>query len=290
MHKSERVCDIPESQAIYFCVDDRIVHAARQQNGEASCPSMHENTQLSNKIAEMVGGQIGGLASALPARQTPLQRGFEIIAQTYPGAPAVKCHDRTLSYGELDAEADELALDLQREGLVPGSFCTVGLDPSLAQVRAILAIVKAGAAYLQFDPVFPARYVPTILQILQPSVLFVHTSNCFRDSDSAMRIMCCDEDAASLPYGWPDEAPVAPATPAHAFATLAADGAVCLWICTHLGLANASGAMRKPPPLAHCDADPAALWRTLSVGTALTIPPSPAAGPKGRRHSLPWRA
>jgi hypothetical protein len=257
------------NDGLYLCADGEILYAAQQRNNDEDYIGEGLAARLSQVLHAFSHGQNDAAAGIGLA---PLQRRFEVIAHTYPGAPAIRCRDQVLSYGELDAEADELALDLQRAGLAPGSFCAVRLQPSLAQVRVILAIVKAGAAYVQFDRDLAPERMALVLQVLQPSILFVDAAERMTDSDSAMRIVRCEEEAARLPYGWPDEAPVGPATPAHVFAGVANDGGVCIWICTHLGLGKAPDAMRRPPPLAGCGADPAALWRPLSAGAVLTIP------------------
>jgi non-ribosomal peptide synthetase component F len=199
----------------------------------------------------------------------PLQRRFEIIAQTTPCATAVRCNGRHLTYGELDAQADELALHLQQGGLVPGSFCVVGLEPSLAQVRAILAVLKAGAVCLQFDPALPRLSRAVVFAAFRPSILFARDCGCEPGSD--MRMIRCGEEADDLPHGWPDELPVDAHTPAHAIAAVSDDGSLCISVRTHQALCacldteNGIGPPRAAAP------DPARLWRPLSNGAQLTI-------------------
>jgi non-ribosomal peptide synthetase component F len=201
----------------------------------------------------------------------PLQRRFEIIAQTNPAARAVACNGRILTYGELDTQADELALQLQRDGLPPGSCCLLRLEPSLAFARAILATLKAGAICLQIDPALPHERCAAVIELLKPALLFVHERDTVGWGDDAMRTVRCGEDPAPLPYGWPDESPVVDDTPAHVFATLSADGDLRTRICTHKALGASLDAVADARLLEA--ADPATFWRSLSTGALLTIIP-----------------
>ncbi|WP_169444415.1 AMP-binding protein [Massilia niastensis] len=227
----------------------------------ASSPLM----QLYAALCDYAGGRRETAGS--PSRE-PLQRRFEVIARTTPCAVAVDFNGRRLTYGELDEQADALALHLQAGGLMPGSFCMVDLEPSLAQVRAILAVLKAGAACLLFDSGIAQGAAAAVLAAFRPALRFTRGGHASRVEEE-MKTICCDEDAADLPYGWPDELPVGPRTPAWAYAQLSADGDLCISVRTHQALgASLDGASRPAPALG---ADPGGLWQPLSSGAPLTI-------------------
>jgi amino acid adenylation domain-containing protein len=61
-----------------------------------------------------------------------------------------------LSYGELDARANRLAHYLVERGVGPDVIVGVHMDRSLELVVAMLAVMKAGGAYLPLDPNYPA--------------------------------------------------------------------------------------------------------------------------------------
>lgn len=88
---------------------------------------------------------------------------FEVQADKTPDAPALVCGDLSLSYGELDAAANRLAHCLRKRGARPGSFVGLCLERSSElPVVAILACLKAGAAYAPIEPSFPderIRYI-----------------------------------------------------------------------------------------------------------------------------------
>ena len=82
---------------------------------------------------------------------------FERQAARFPQATALVCGRETLSYGELDRRATLLARRLARRGVGPedrvGVFAARGAD----LVIALLAVLKAGAAYVPLDPAYPEQ-------------------------------------------------------------------------------------------------------------------------------------
>ncbi|MGV9268005.1 amino acid adenylation domain-containing protein [Kitasatospora sp. NPDC003701] len=91
-------------------------------------------------------------AGPVPGPLHPVPARFAERVAAAPGAPALECAGRTLSYAELDRRAEELA---DRLGPVAGRLVAVRLAPSFDLVVALLAIWKAGAGYLPIDPAHP---------------------------------------------------------------------------------------------------------------------------------------
>jgi len=83
-----------------------------------------------------------------------------------PEAPAVVYERETLSYGELDERANQLAHLLRSRGVGRGSFVGIYLTRSAEMVVALLAVLKAGAAYLPLDLSYPAARARWILSSL----------------------------------------------------------------------------------------------------------------------------
>ncbi|MEV5976612.1 amino acid adenylation domain-containing protein [Streptomyces sp. NPDC052114] len=73
-----------------------------------------------------------------------------------PRAEALVFGDQRLSYAELDARANRLARHLTARGVAPGAFVGVLLERSPDLVVAMLAALKAGAAFIPYDPAWPA--------------------------------------------------------------------------------------------------------------------------------------
>src|SRR6185295_4935986 len=87
--------------------------------------------------------------------QPSLDRLFARAAALDPEAEAVRCDGAGLSYGELDRRSNRLARRLARVGVRPGDLVAVSLERSLDLLVGIVAVLKAGAAYVPIDPGYP---------------------------------------------------------------------------------------------------------------------------------------
>ncbi|MFL6199420.1 MAG: amino acid adenylation domain-containing protein [Thermoanaerobaculia bacterium] len=76
-------------------------------------------------------------------------------ARRTPDALAVVQGDREITYRELDARADRLAGDLRARGVEPETVVAIHLRKSPEAILAVLAVLKAGGAYLPLDPEYP---------------------------------------------------------------------------------------------------------------------------------------
>ncbi len=85
------------------------------------------------------------------------------VART-PDAIAVTDGSAELTYAELDASANRLARWLIARGVGPEQVVAVSLPRSAAQVVALLAVAKSGAAYLPVDPELPAGRIAALLR------------------------------------------------------------------------------------------------------------------------------
>jgi amino acid adenylation domain-containing protein len=93
-------------------------------------------------------------ATAYP-RNATIDALFAEQAERRPNAIAVECDDARLTYAELDSFANWLAGQLAGMGVQPGDRVGLYVDRSLALVVGMLAILKAGAAYVPLDPAYP---------------------------------------------------------------------------------------------------------------------------------------
>ena len=89
---------------------------------------------------------------------------FEEQVGWSPGSPAVVSDDRTLSYQELNVQANRLANYLRDVGVKPEEMVAVCFERSVDLIVAILGILKAGCAYVPLDPKFPKGRLDYILK------------------------------------------------------------------------------------------------------------------------------
>jgi amino acid adenylation domain-containing protein len=93
----------------------------------------------------------------------PLHGRFERQVQETPDSTAVVFRDASLTYKELDRRANFIARLLQSQGVGRGSIVGICLPRSLEMVMGLLGILKAGAAYMPFEPDFPEARVAYML-------------------------------------------------------------------------------------------------------------------------------
>ncbi|WP_150114213.1 AMP-binding protein, partial [Polynucleobacter yangtzensis] len=84
------------------------------------------------------------------------------VART-PEAIALVYEEQSLTYAQLDARANQLARYLISQGIGPEQIVALLLDRSPQMIVALLAILKAGAAYLPLDPDYPAQRLSFML-------------------------------------------------------------------------------------------------------------------------------
>ena len=102
---------------------------------------------------------LGSGEPAPPGPPQPAFRAFEERAREQGDAAALEQVGRpgAMSYAALDAQANRMAHHLIGLGLRPGQIAIVALERCPAQIIALLAVHKAGAAYLPVEPGAPAE-------------------------------------------------------------------------------------------------------------------------------------
>ncbi|WP_017218555.1 non-ribosomal peptide synthetase [Pseudoalteromonas sp. NJ631] len=106
--------------------------------------------------AELAQIQEWEQSAAYQGNNLPIHSYVEHWAGSNPDKPAICVAGNTLSYGEVNTRANQLARYLQSQGVSKGAFIGVTFERSTDLVIAMLAIVKAGAVYVPLDPDYPA--------------------------------------------------------------------------------------------------------------------------------------
>jgi non-ribosomal peptide synthetase-like protein len=92
---------------------------------------------------------------------------FEQQASARAGSVALVCAGQEMTYGELDRRANQLARFLRHRAVSRGDCVGLWLPRSIDAIVSLLAILKAGAAYVPLDPEFPPERVNFILSDCQ---------------------------------------------------------------------------------------------------------------------------
>lgn len=108
---------------------------------------------------------------SVPASHVTLIERVEAQVARTPDAVAVVADGESLTYAELDAHAEQLAVELARRGVGPETVVSVVLPRSTKVVVALLGVLKAGGAYLPVDPAYAAARLPHVLPTARPHLI-----------------------------------------------------------------------------------------------------------------------
>ena len=132
----------------------------RIRDFEVLTPGEHQRLQQWNQAA-VVAGQPEQL----------IHRRVEAQARQRPDASAALHDGQQLSYGELDRRANGLAKRLIKLGAGPEQRVAVVAQRGLDTLVGLLAVLKAGAAYVPIDPAHPAERLAYLLEDSGPCVV-----------------------------------------------------------------------------------------------------------------------
>jgi natural product biosynthesis luciferase-like monooxygenase protein/amino acid adenylation domain-containing protein len=121
-------------------------------------------------------------------------------AARWPDRVALALGDERLTYRELEAGAERLADRLERLGVGPDRIAGICLERSLEMVVGMLAVLKAGGAYLPLDPSYPEERLLWMLGDSGASVLLTSSAQRQRLGGFAGAVVCLDGPSGGLPH------------------------------------------------------------------------------------------
>jgi amino acid adenylation domain-containing protein/FkbH-like protein/thioester reductase-like protein len=110
------------------------------------------------------------------ADEPVISRLFEAQVRRTPQRLAVIHNGESLSYAQVNAKANQLARYLLAQGVGPDRLVGVCLERSLDMIVGLLAILKAGAAYMPLDPDYPAERLEYMLRDAAPQFVLTKKS------------------------------------------------------------------------------------------------------------------
>ncbi|GAB4195320.1 MAG: hypothetical protein OHK0022_11980 [Roseiflexaceae bacterium] len=122
-----------------------------------------------------------------------LDRLFSDQARRTPERVAVQYEDHQLTYADLEARSNQLARALLRRGVRPEQPVALYLERSTELITALLAVLKAGAAYLPIDPSYPRARVLQILEDTRAAWVLTQTALAEQLPDQGVAL-CLDRD------------------------------------------------------------------------------------------------
>ena len=138
---------------------------------------------------------LGLVAAPAPYPEVCVPDLVHTIALQSPDSPAVSFGSEQLTYSELDRESTLLATTLNARGVGAGALAGLLVDRSPSIVIALLAILKAGAAYVPLDPSYPPERLRSMLSLSGAALLISEAAVLARlDLDTSdMPLMLLDD-------------------------------------------------------------------------------------------------
>ena len=125
----------------------------------------------------------------------------ELVAAAFVAMPeqsAAEFYGLTYSRARLTDKSNRLAAWLIRHGIAPGSMVGIYMDRSMEMLVSVLAVMKAGAAYIPLDPKFPRRRIEQIIEETKFPILLTlarHTDDLPEFAGTVLRV---DSKASEL--------------------------------------------------------------------------------------------
>lgn len=125
-----------------------------------------------------------------------LHQMLEVQADKLPGKTALIACDKTLTFAQLESEANRVANALMAEGFRKGDSAVVMLRRTSRFFAAVFGVLKAGGAFIPTDPGYPAERIHSVFQ--DSGARFVITDGAEAEYENALpvdRLLECGDDA-----------------------------------------------------------------------------------------------
>ncbi|MFC5743613.1 non-ribosomal peptide synthetase [Dyella tabacisoli] len=175
-------------------------------------PVRHLDILPSAERAQLLGDW--NRTPSLPPGERCIHLLFEAQAVRRPDAVALIDGAQSLTYRELDAQANRLAHRLIALGMAPDDCIAICIERSPALVVGLLAILKAGGAYVPLDPDYPGERLARMLGETGVKVLLTREAMAARLPTQGHVLVMLDGDASVL-AGYPDTPPQRAVRPDH---------------------------------------------------------------------------
>ena len=170
---------------------------------------------------------------------------FEAQAARTPAAIALVGEAETLNYGALNRRANRLAHALIARGVGPEDVVGIALPRSAEMVVSLLAVTKAGAAWLPLDPGYPAERLRLMVADARPACVITRRGLVAELAAERLELDALDSPTAGMPETDPTDAerraPLDPRHPAYVIYTSGSTGTPKGVVVPHHGIASLAG-------------------------------------------------
>ena len=165
-----------------------------QRMGEAApTADIHSLSILSNREIEYLYSTVNdnGIDHG---RDFAVHHLFESAVATAPQRSALEYQQKSLTYAELNARANQLAREIRDCTILPGDHVALFVDRSIEMVIGALAIMKAGAVFVPIEGKFPDQRIQFILDNSHAKLIVSKRALAERLSSTSPVTLCLDDE------------------------------------------------------------------------------------------------
>ncbi|NJM68702.1 MAG: amino acid adenylation domain-containing protein [Acaryochloris sp. RU_4_1] len=122
---------------------------------------------------------------------------FEVQVGRTPDATAVICENQSITYQELNTQANQIAHHLISRGIKEDELVGICFEKSIEMIVALLGVLKAGGAYVPIDPAYPQDRVLDILDDSRLKIILTQ-ENLIHRFEQDVSTICLNESAIAL--------------------------------------------------------------------------------------------
>jgi amino acid adenylation domain-containing protein len=132
---------------------------------------------------------------------------FEAQVEQNPTAIAVVYEDKQITYQELNQKANQLAHHLHKLGVESNTFVGICIERSIEMIVGLVAILKAGAAYVPIEANYPLERIDYMLVDAQVKYLLTENSLDGKFSDSQTQVIYLEHEWETIAKESPENLP-----------------------------------------------------------------------------------
>lgn len=161
-----------KEQTIRYMMENYIL-LLRRVLEERTATIAQLNTVCTENEYKLIMNEFNDTDTEYPSDRTIVSL-FEECVENYGEQLAVSFEETSLTYSELNAKANALANKLMNMGVEENDYVALIAERSIEVMIGMLAIVKAGAAYVPIDPRYPKDRIDYILGDCKPKVTLLY--------------------------------------------------------------------------------------------------------------------
>ncbi|NTV89091.1 MAG: amino acid adenylation domain-containing protein, partial [Clostridiales bacterium] len=175
-------------------IDKMIVHyknIIEAVLADSSLP-IREIEMLSPEEKERIVNEFNATQTDYPSDKT-INELFEAAAEQKKNDVAVVFNEQTITYDELNKKANKIARLLREKGVKNNTIVAILAERSIEMIIGILAVIKAGGAYLPVDPEYPEDRIEYMLGDSKAEFMLIHNVDSGKLSFAGEKILIADE-------------------------------------------------------------------------------------------------